>query len=184
VSEKRGAVFLDRDGTLIHDTGYVARPERVSLIAGVGGAIKRLNQARIPVIVITNQSGIARGYHTEEDFARVQARVTELLAAEGAHIDAAYHCPHAPDQEPRCECRKPGTLLHRTAAAEHDLDLARSWFVGDRWRDVSMAAELGGNGILVPTDTTDAADIVRAEKSVRVSTTLAAAVDRILAHQR
>lgn len=184
MSETRAAVFLDRDGTIIYDTGYVARPGSVSLMAGAGAAIRRLNQAGIPVIVITNQSGIARGYHTEEDFQRVQARVTELLAAEGAHVDAVYHCPHDPDREPRCECRKPGTLLHRKAAEEHGLDLARSWFVGDRWRDVSMAVELGGQGILVPTDTTDAADIVRAEKGVRVSTTLAAAVDRILAPQR
>ncbi|HJU87817.1 MAG TPA: HAD family hydrolase [Gemmatimonadaceae bacterium] len=182
MSRGRVAVFLDRDGTIIHDTGYVAKPNRVSLIAGAAAAIRRLNQANVPVIVVSNQSGIGRGYHTEADFHNVQARIAELLAAEHAHVDAVYFCPHAPDQEPPCECRKPGAKLFRDAAAKHGLDLARSWYVGDRWRDVAVVNELGGHGILVPTDTTDAADIVRAEKKVRVSTTLGAAVDRILSH--
>lgn len=184
MSDGRAAVFLDRDGTIIRDTGYVSKPERVTLIAGAATAIRRLNQAEMPVIVISNQSGIGRGYFSEADFQRVQARVAELLAAENAHIDATYVCPHAPpsDEEPPCDCRKPQPKLFRTAASEHGLDLTRSWYIGDRWRDVAMATELGGHGILVPTDVTEAADIVRAEKNVRVSTTLAAAVDRILSH--
>lgn len=179
----RPAVFLDRDGTIVHDTGYVSAPEKVRLIAGAAAAIRRLNEAGWMVIIVTNQSGIGRGYHTEADFQRTQARTAELLAADGARVDAVYFCPHDPERE-QCDCRKPRTALHRRAAEEHGLDLARSWYIGDRWRDVAMANELGGNGILVPTDDTDAADIVRAEKRVRVSTTLGAAVDRVLASAR
>jgi histidinol-phosphate phosphatase family protein len=173
-------VFLDRDGTIILDRGYVSRPDAVELLPGAARAIRRLNDAGWLVVVVSNQSGIGRGMYGEEDFERVQARVAELLAAGGARLDAVYHCPHAPDQNPPCDCRKPGTKLFVDAAADHAIDLPRSWFVGDRWRDVAAAESLGGWGILVPTDDTDARDIVRAEGRVSMSTTLGAAVDRIL----
>jgi D-glycero-D-manno-heptose 1,7-bisphosphate phosphatase len=143
------AVFLDRDGTLIHDAHYLADPAGVRLLPGAAEAVARLNRAGIQAIVVTNQSGIGRGYFTEADFRAVQARTEALLAAAGARVDAAYHCPHAPDHAPPCDCRKPEVGLFLRAAREHGVDLARSWYVGDRLRDVAPAERLGGRGILV-----------------------------------
>jgi histidinol-phosphate phosphatase family protein len=180
VSALRPAVFLDRDGTINVDTSYVSRPERVSLLPDAAAAIARLNAAGIPVIVVSNQSGIGRGYFSQADYERVQRRVEELLAEQGAHIDGTYVCPHAPDGDTECECRKPGALLYRKASEEHALDLARSWYIGDRWRDIAVAAELGGKGVLVPTDRTPVDEMFRAKDRFAVATTLRAAVDRIL----
>lgn len=156
----RAAAFLDRDGTIIDDVHYIAQPDLVRLRSGAAQAIARLNRARVPVIVVTNQSGIARGLLTESDYQRVQERMAQLIAAEGdgAHIDASYMCPHHPDFGGRCECRKPGTLLFRQAAREHDLDLARSTYIGDRWRDVAPGIALGGRGILIVDELTDPDD--------------------------
>src|SRR5580704_3094741 len=114
-------VFLDRDGTIIHDAHYIARPEQVLLLDGAAEAIAQLNRAKIPVILITNQSGIARGYLTVADYERVHARLTELLAQYNAHLDAAYYCPHDPDNIPPCSCRKPAPLLFQQAIKEHQL---------------------------------------------------------------
>src|ERR1043165_7644342 len=115
----RRAAFLDRDGTIIRDTEYLRDPEQLELLPGAAGAIKRLNDAGWPVIVVTNQSGIARGLMTEQDYERVRMRLDRMLAAEGARVDATYHCPHHPEYTARCECRKPGTKMYRDAAAEH-----------------------------------------------------------------
>ena len=175
----RPAVFLDRDGTIIHDTAYIADPDDVRLIDGAAPAIARLNAAHIPVIIVTNQSGIARGLITIAQYESVHQRVLELLALGGASIEAAYYCPHHPDFGGACECRKPGTLLYRRAAEEHAIDLARSWYVGDRWRDVAPALTLGGTGILVPTRETDPAEVERAAGMARVAWSLADAVDVI-----
>lgn len=176
----RPAVFLDRDGTIIRDFHYMGKPHQVELIAGVGAAIRRLNDAGLPVIVVTNQSGIARGFFTESDYQRVRERIESLLAESGAHLDATYMCPHHPDFGGPCECRKPGTLLFSRAAKEHDLDLTRSWFVGDKLRDVIPAAALGGSGILVATDETSDSDIAEAATKFAVATSLDAAVSRII----
>jgi D-glycero-D-manno-heptose 1,7-bisphosphate phosphatase len=146
---RRGAVFLDRDGTIIEDTGYLADPTSVRLLPGAADAIARLNRARLPAIVVTNQSGIARGLLDEAAYAATARRLDELLAAAGARLDAHYHCPHHPDFTGPCECRKPGPLLYRRAAAEHAVDLGASWWVGDRLRDVQPAARLGGRGLLI-----------------------------------
>jgi histidinol-phosphate phosphatase family protein len=178
VSALRPAVFLDRDGTINVDTGYVSRPEDVALVEGAARAIARLNAAKVPVVVITNQSGIGRGMFTEEDFAAVEKRLRELLAAKGATLDATYHCPHAPDVE--CECRKPGTLLFRRASEEMQLDPARSWFIGDRLRDIEPAAAFKAHGVLVPRLHTPSADVVAAGERFIVATTLDAAVTRVL----
>lgn len=145
----RGAVFLDRDGTIIEDTGYIADPEAVRLLPGAAAAIARLNRAGRPAIVVTNQSGIARGLLDEAAYAAVARRLEALLAADGARLDAHYHCPHHPDFTGPCECRKPGPLLYRRAAADHELDLAASWWVGDRMRDVLPAERFGGHGLLL-----------------------------------
>jgi D-glycero-D-manno-heptose 1,7-bisphosphate phosphatase len=148
VSDRR-AVFLDRDGTIIEDTGYVADPAAVRLLPGAAGAIARLNRAGLPVIVVTNQSGIARRLFDEAAYAAVVRRLDELLAAVGARLDGRYHCPHHPDFTGPCECRKPGLLLYRRAAADHRLQLSGSWWVGDRLRDVLPAERLDGRGLLV-----------------------------------
>jgi histidinol-phosphate phosphatase family protein len=175
------AVFLDRDGTINVDTVNVANADNVHLIPGAAAAIARLNAAGIPVIVVSNQSGIARGLFTVEQYEQVHARVDALLAAGGAHVLTTYYCPHAPEIAPACECRKPGPELYRQAAAEHGLDLARSWYVGDRLRDIQPAKTFGGHGILVPRDTTPGVDVVAARDGFAISTSLGSAVDRILA---
>ena len=177
----RIAVFLDRDGTINVDTVHVSRADAVRLIPGAAAAIARLNAAGIPVIVISNQSGIGRGLFTMELYHEVRQRIDAMLAAEGAHVDGVYICPHSPDDQPACDCRKPGTALHQQAAAEHALDLARSWYVGDRLRDILPARTLGGHGILVPRDTTPGVNVVAAKDGFALSTSLASAVDRILA---
>ena len=180
----RPAVFLDRDGTLIVDEHYLSDPERVRLRPGAARAVARLNAAGLAVVVVTNQSGIARGLFTEDDYARVRERADALVAEGGGRIDATYHCPHHPDFGPPCGCRKPGIALFQQAASEHALDLARSAFVGDRFRDVSPAARFGALGVLVPSPDTPFADVERARDAHAVSTTLDAAVDRVLARLR
>jgi histidinol-phosphate phosphatase family protein len=146
----RPAAFLDRDGTIIHDVEYIRDPEQVALVPGAASAIRRLNDAGIPVIIVTNQSGIARGWLTERDYEAVHEKLRATLRDEnGAWIDASYMCPHHPDFTGPCACRKPGPLLFHRAAADHDLDLARSAFIGDRWRDVAPAMRFGGLGIAV-----------------------------------
>jgi D-glycero-D-manno-heptose 1,7-bisphosphate phosphatase len=181
-SSHRPAVFLDRDGTIIDDVHYIAKPELVHLRSGAAAAIARLNRASIPSIIVTNQSGIARGLLTEADYERVQARVLELLAAEGAHVDASYMCPHHPDIDGACECRKPGTLLFRRAARDHGLDLARSTYIGDRWRDVAPGLALGGRGILITDELTHADDRSAAVAArVPLATSLRDAIEQLLA---
>ncbi|MFQ5428332.1 MAG: D-glycero-alpha-D-manno-heptose-1,7-bisphosphate 7-phosphatase [Thermodesulfobacteriota bacterium] len=143
------AVFLDRDGTINEDRGYIGVPEDVSLIAGATEAIKELNKQGIPVIIITNQSGIGRGYYGEDELKAVNKRLEELLRAEGAHIDGIYHCPHHPDDG--CECRKPGTKLLEEAALAHDIDLAQSVIVGDKVSDLELGYRAAMQKVLVLT---------------------------------
>src|SRR5262249_36765011 len=111
----RAAAFLDRDGTIIRDASYVRDPADVALLPRAADAIRRLNAARIPVIVVTNQSGISRGLLTRDDYERVRRRIDALLSAKGARIDATYVCPHFPEITGACECRKPGLKLYRDA---------------------------------------------------------------------
>ena len=176
----RAAAFLDRDGTINFDSNHVSRVEDVRLLPGVATAIRRLNEAGIPVIVVTNQSGIARRIFDSEAYDRVRARIDELLRAEGAHVDASYVCPHHPEFGGPCDCRKPGTLLHRQAAEAHGIDLKRSWYVGDKWRDVEPALTLGGTGVLVPHAGTPQADVDEAQRRALVLPTLGAFVDAML----
>jgi histidinol-phosphate phosphatase family protein len=176
MNELPTAVFLDRDGTISIDTAYVSNPEQVQLIEGAADAIARIKSLLIPVIVITNQSGIGRGFFTEEDHAAVTRRLDELLAQNGAHIDAEYHCPHGPDAG--CECRKPGLLLYRQAASDHaGIELSRALFIGDRMRDVEPALALGGNGVMVPSPATPQEEIEWAHSRARVAPSLSTALD-------
>lgn len=177
----RPAAFLDRDGTIIEDVEYIARPEEVRLLPGAAKAIQLLNEAGVPVIIVSNQSGIGRGYFTYEDFQRVQSRVEELLRADGAHIDAIYICPHAPVDPPACSCRKPAVGLFERAAREHDLDLVHSWYAGDKWRDVEPGLTLQGHGFLVPDRSTPPEDAARARARGLIRETLADVAREIIA---
>jgi D-glycero-D-manno-heptose 1,7-bisphosphate phosphatase len=180
-SLERPGVFVDRDGTLIEDPGYLRDPAAVRLLPGVGHALARLNAAGIPVVVVSNQSGIARGLLTEAAYHDVQRRLAALLAAEGARFDAEEFCPHLPEITGPCECRKPGVLLFRRAAGRLDIDLARSWWVGDRLRDVLPAETFGGTGILVRTGQGEAEAADPHAARFTPEPDLPAAVDRILA---
>jgi D-glycero-D-manno-heptose 1,7-bisphosphate phosphatase len=145
------AVFLDRDGTIVEDPGFLHEPGKVRLLPGAAEAIRRLNQAGWLVITVSNQSGIARGRYDAAAYTAVQRRLTELLAAHDARLDAAYFCPHHPDFTGPCECRKPGVKLFRDAQAALGLDLRRCRWVGDRLSDVEPARPLGGRALLVET---------------------------------
>ncbi len=178
---RRGAVFFDRDGTLIEDEHYLADPDRVRLRPGAAAAVHRVRTAGLAAVVVTNQSGIGRGLFGEAEYEAVRARLDDLLAGAGAQLDATYHCPHAPDIEPPCACRKPGRALFERAAAELGLDLARSGAIGDRVRDLTPVVRLGGYGVLVPSPDTPLAEMTRARDEYALATTLDAAVDRVLA---
>jgi len=147
----RPAVFLDRDGTIIEEVEYLSDPEGVALLPGAAEALALLRDAGFVLVVVTNQSGIARGLFGVEDYHTVAQRLDELLAAHGVSLDATHFCPHHPDISGDCFCRKPATGMHRAAAEELGLDLARSFLVGDRARDLLPALELGGEGVLVRT---------------------------------
>jgi D-glycero-D-manno-heptose 1,7-bisphosphate phosphatase len=179
----RPAVFLDRDGTLNEEVDYLSDPDRLVMIPGAAGAVAKLNAKGIPVVVVTNQSGIGRGKYDWQDFSAVMSRMGTLLAMENAHIDAIYASPHHekgqgdyavadhPERKPN-----PGMLLR--AAAEHDLDLGGSWMVGDKAIDLEAGRRAGCRVALVRTGygaevEGTAADLVAAN--------LAEAVDRILA---
>ena len=148
------AVFLDRDGTLMHDSGYVGDPANVRLFDGVAAALARLKERGFLTIVVTNQSGIARGYFTEADFHAVQARFEEL-AGPGL-IDAVYFCAEHPDNA--SERRKPGSGMLLEAARDFGIDLASSWMVGDRSGDIEAGRRAGARGILVRTGEGTTAD--------------------------
>jgi len=177
----RPAVFLDRDGTLIEDRHYLRDPDLVRLLPGAAGAVGRLVRAGFPVVVVTNQSGIARGLLTEEDYEATARRLEELLAAAGASLAGQYHCPHLPDISGPCMCRKPGTLLFCQAADELCLDLTRSWWVGDRLRDITPATRFGGRGLLVLAGAPAGEAEAAAAQGWPTVPDLSAAVDAILA---
>jgi D-glycero-D-manno-heptose 1,7-bisphosphate phosphatase len=150
------AVFLDRDGTLIEEVGYLDRPERVVLYPYTADAIRALNRAGLVTVMVSNQSGVARGFFTEQTVDEVHSHVASLLALGGARLDAYYYCPHHPAGHVAryavaCECRKPGRGLVDRAVQELGIDPARSFAVGDRWVDVGLARRFGGRAVLVRT---------------------------------
>ncbi len=143
------AVFLDRDGTINEEMGYINHISRFTLLPQAIPAIRRLNEAGLKVVVVTNQSGIARGYFPPSVLAEVHEHLERRLAEAGAHLDGIYLCQHHPLEQ--CPCRKPHPLLIQQAARDLDLDLGRSYLVGDRYKDVETAANAGVRGILVLT---------------------------------
>jgi len=145
----RPAVFLDRDGTICEEMGYLNHLSRLHIFPFAAAAIRRLNQAGLPVIVVTNQSGISRRIFPESLVAQIHARLSDELSAAGARVDAYYYCAHTRQDD--CSCRKPLPGLLEQAAREHGLQLDRSFVVGDRYADVELAHVVGGRGVLVLT---------------------------------
>jgi D-glycero-D-manno-heptose 1,7-bisphosphate phosphatase len=152
----RPAVFIDRDGTLTEEVGYVNHPGRLRLLPRSAEAVRRLNAAGVPAVLATNQSGIARGYFSREVLDLVQAELVRQLAQHGAFLDGLYVCTHHPTEgdppfRAACDCRKPGPGLLRRAAADLDLDLRASTMVSDRAQDLGAARAVGAGTVLVLT---------------------------------
>ena len=150
------AVFLDRDGTINEEVGYVNHVDRFVLLPRSGQAIRLLNEHRFKTVVITNQAGVARGYFAESLVKKVHQKMKDLLEREGAYLDGIYYCPHHPDVgSPRyrktCQCRKPNTGLVEWAAKELDIDCSKSYVIGDRGTDLAFGEKIGATGILVLT---------------------------------
>jgi D-glycero-D-manno-heptose 1,7-bisphosphate phosphatase len=156
MAQLRPGVFLDRDGTVIEERHFLFRPEEVQLLPTAGETIARLNSLGIPVAVVTNQAGIARGYFAESCIAEVHAKLDELLARHGAKVDRYEYCPHHPTEglgeyKIDCECRKPRPGMLIRSAAALDIDFARSLMVGDRLGDLQAGANAGCGSALVRT---------------------------------
>ena len=178
---RRRAALLDRDGTIIVDAHYLADPDAVALLPGAAEAIRLLAAAGVPSVICSNQSGIARGLVTLEQYRAVRLRVESLLEAEGAALLDSFVCPHHEQFTGPCACRKPGTLMFERAANVHGLDLSRSMFAGDKHRDVAPAAVFGGVGYLVRSEDTPDEHITRARsEGVEVADSLLHATRRFL----
>jgi histidinol-phosphate phosphatase family protein len=141
------AVFLDRDGTLNEDRGYVTSPEQLVIFSGVPEALARLNQMGVQVILVTNQSAIGRGLMTIHDLQHIHQKLVDLLGAHEGRIDEVYVCPHHPDEG--CACRKPQVGMIKQAAERFSLDLSQCFFVGDKCSDLEAAHKAGVTGVLV-----------------------------------
>jgi len=148
------AVFLDRDGTINEEVGYLKSLDMLKVIPGAGAAIRLLNAAGFKVVIITNQSGVARGYFPESLVNEAHALLTAALRKDGATIDGIYYCPHHPTEGNskhtiQCDCRKPATGLMDRAARDLDIDLKQSFMVGDKWSDIELGHRAGARSILV-----------------------------------
>ncbi len=181
----RAGVFVDRDGTLIVERGYLSDPDDIELLPGVPAALRRLQTAGLAVVVVSNQSGVGRGWFPLARVHAVMARLRELLRAAGAEPDAIWFCPHRP--EDGCSCRKPGTALLERAAEDLQLSLSHSFMVGDKRLDAETGRRAGGRGVLVGTGYGGREDAAREVASAwpapaHVCADLGSAVDWILAH--
>jgi len=184
------AVFIDRDGTLNELKGHINRAEDLALLPGASAAIKRLNSEEFRVVVVTNQPVIARGECDERGLAEIHAKLETALGLDGAYLDAIYYCPHHPDRgfpgevaelKFDCTCRKPGTAMVDEAVSTLNIDLARSWMIGDSTADIAMAKQAGLRSVLVATGEAGRDGKWQAEPTLRASN-LSEAVDRILAN--
>jgi D-glycero-D-manno-heptose 1,7-bisphosphate phosphatase len=154
---KRAAVFLDRDGTLIRDVKYLCAVEQIEILPGAAAALLLLRAHGFKLVVVTNQSGVARGRLSELDLQAIHAELMKRLGRDGAVLDAIYYCPHHPteglgDFRRICECRKPKTGMIERAARELDLDPKLSYVVGDKWTDIELAQGAGATGIFIGRD--------------------------------
>lgn len=148
-SRLRPAVFLDRDGTICEEVGYLNHVSRFRMFPSAAAALRRLTEAGYAVIVVTNQSGVARGYFPESLVPQVNQVMVQQLSEAGANVDAVYYCAHAPAEN--CVCRKPKTGMLERAVREHGIDLQRSFVVGDRYGDIQLAHNAEARGVLVRT---------------------------------
>jgi len=148
-AKPRRAIFLDRDGTICEEAGYLNHLRRFSMLPGSPQAIRALNARDIPVMVVTNQSGVARGFFPESLVQQVHDRMNAALRRRGARVDGIYYCPH--QKKDRCKCRKPQPGMLQQAARDYRLHLPGSWVVSDRYADLLMAHRVGGYGALVLT---------------------------------
>ncbi len=151
--EKRPAVFLDRDGTIIDELGYLGDPDKVVLYPGVHDALMLLKEAGYLLLIVTNQSGIARGYFSLEDAVAVNLKLLQILSDLGVALDGFYFCPHLPDDG--CPCRKPAPGMVQMAEADFNVDLPNSWIIGDTDKDVLLGPEAGVRSLLVKTGKQD-----------------------------
>lgn len=162
----RPAAFLDRDGVLNVDCGYVHRPDQLEWVEGAPEAVRLLNEAGYTVIVVSNQSGVARGYFDEAAVKAFHAHMEKELARSGAHIDAFYYCPHHPngtikDYAIRCSCRKPGIGMLEQAVRDVPIDMHRSFLIGDKDVDIQAATAFGIKGIYFVGSSESLVDLVR-----------------------
>jgi len=142
------AVFIDRDGTINVNVGYLDNPDDFQMYPGVAEGIKLLQENGFKIIIITNHSGIARGYYTVETLKRIHERMLKEFYDKGVTIDAIYYCPHHPDDN--CDCRKPNTLLFEKAIEEFNIDISKSYIIGDRMLDIEAGFKMGLKTILIP----------------------------------
>ncbi|HTZ39960.1 MAG TPA: HAD family hydrolase [Syntrophales bacterium] len=187
MEEKNRAVFVDRDGTLNEEVGYLSRMDQLKIFPRAVEAIRLVNASGMKAVVISNQSGIARGYFTEDFVRSVHDRINQLLGAEGARIDGFYVCPHHPVHgsgiyKRDCDCRKPKPGLLLQAAAEMNIDLARSYMIGDMLKDIEAGKKAGARGILVKTGY--GSNIVRTDMPAYIAEDILDAVKWILREQQ
>src|SRR5262249_34348874 len=171
-SPRRPAAFLDRDGVLNIDHGYAYRPEQLEWVEGAAEAVRLLNEAGYYVLVVTNQSGVARGFYDEAAVQSLHAHMQDILSRHGARIDAFYYCPHHPDGSIKsfavqCRCRKPGPGMLEQAAREWPIDIGASFLIGDRDHDLAAAAAFDIRGIKFDAQTASLVDVVRRELAER-----------------
>jgi len=185
LNKQKKAIFLDRDGVINRDTGYVFRWADFEFVPGAIAALRRLTEAGFTLIVITNQSGIARGYYTEQDVQTLTQAMTSYLSAQGVTITATYYCPHhisgtIAKYTRACDCRKPGPALLLQAASEHGLSLSESIMIGDKDSDIE-AARAAGVGIAYLIDAKHSSQVKPPSPPNDVFADLAACVDYFLA---
>ena len=142
------ALFLDRDGIINIDHGYVSKVEDFEFVEGIFDLVRYFTDAGYLIFVVTNQSGIGRGYYKEEDFSVLTQWMINAFKDENIHIEKVYHCPHSPEE--KCHCRKPETRMIEQAVESYDIDLSNSWMIGDKQSDIDLAINAGiGNSVYI-----------------------------------
>jgi D,D-heptose 1,7-bisphosphate phosphatase len=176
------AIFLDRDGTILNERGYLSDPKKMFFYSGVFAALKKLKKAGFKLVIITNQSGVGRGYFTLAQLKKVNTAFRRVLSANGVRLDGIYFCPHLPDAG--CSCRKPKIGLIKKAVRDLKIDLKNSYMVGDQIRDVLTAQHARFTGILVLTGSGRQHSRATKKMGTKVSSTLVSAVRWILRHEQ
>jgi D-glycero-D-manno-heptose 1,7-bisphosphate phosphatase len=167
MTQKHRAIFVDKDGTLVHDVPYSADPAQIQLLPGAAEGLSRLHAAGYLIVIVSNQSGVARGHFTEDALPAVERKLHAILQAEGISLTGFYYCPHyvggvVPEYAIECACRKPQPGMLRLAAHERSIDLAASWMIGDRAEDVEAGRRAGCRTIWIPSPTPTAPEASRA----------------------